>query len=366
MTTMRGTVLALAALLALAPAACKKDEATGAKKQPDGKGATKQEPVKPKEDPKDPKPPEVQKPTSADYMMKLGECQGYVAARDEAALAGCYTDTATGEFVDAMPAFTGGKAIVEGIYKPMFVGFPDFAVEPQLTLVSGNKVALLVIAQGTQTGAFFGAPPTGKKVGLVGIRYAELDESLKMTRDLHFANVATILGQLGLAKGPGRPVMDKGWDDKPTVTSEGSDAEKANVAVVKAYLEHANKHDVPGAVGTFAADAVFHDYFLPEDVKGAEGLTAFFAGMVSGFPDLKITDSDMFAAGDYVFAVIELTGTNDGPMPALGLKKGTKKAVKLRAGEFYRVKDGKIAEVWGTGNGLAMAQQLGLAPPPKK
>ena len=68
------------------------------------------------------------------------------------------------------------------------------------------------------------------------------------------------------------------------------------------------------------------------------------------------------AAGDYVIAVEEFEGTNDGDLPAMKLKK-TAKGVALPVLVVHKIEAGKIKAVWVFYQRLGLAELLGVLPP---
>ena len=58
-----------------------------------------------------------------------------------------------------------------------------------------------------------------------------------------------------------------------------------------------------------------------------------------------------------------MTGTNDGDVPMMKLKK-TGKPIDVTFLEIDKVKDGKVTNAWLFYDNMAFASQLGLMPPP--
>jgi serine phosphatase RsbU (regulator of sigma subunit) len=81
---------------------------------------------------------------------------------DAAALAANYTDDCIVE--SPIGGHVEGPAGVEQIARITFDAFPDFRVEPEETLVIGDRVVVTLTIHGTDTGGLFGFPPTGKRI----------------------------------------------------------------------------------------------------------------------------------------------------------------------------------------------------------
>src|SRR5258706_15430173 len=87
--------------------------------------------------------------------------------------------------------------------------------------------------------------------------------------------------------------------------------------------------------------------------------------MSKAMPDAKITPKNVWAAGDYVIAETEMTGTLKG---AIGPIKPTNKTGTIHMVDVALVKDGKMAHGWAYGSSAEFANAFGLmkpkAPPP--
>ncbi|HEV8245699.1 MAG TPA: ester cyclase, partial [Polyangiaceae bacterium] len=79
--------------------------------------------------------------------------------------------------------------------------------------------------------------------------------------------------------------------------------------------------------------------------------------------DVKLTVDKSWAAGDYLVSEGTFSGTNDGDIPSMKVKK-TGKKVSARFLEVDKIQGGKFKNQWIFDNGMAFAMQLGLVPPP--
>src|SRR5205814_5097955 len=138
--------------------------------------------------------------------------------------------------------------------------------------------------------------------------------------------------------------------------------EKANLASARKAYAFFNHHD-KGLFDLMADDLVDHDQTLPGDVHGKAADAQHVAGFWQMSSNIKGDLPVMFAAGDYVVAIGRMTGTNDGDLPAMGIKK-TGKAFKVDFIEVSRWDNGKATELWPFMDGMQLAAQLGLVPPP--
>jgi len=77
-------------------------------------------------------------------------------------------------------------------------------------------------------------------------------------------------------------------------------------------------------------------------------------------PDQKVVNEMLIAEGDKVAAYATYSGTQTGPM---GGFPATGKSVNFKFLGFFRIEEGRIAEIWVEWDNLNMLTQLGLFPP---
>jgi predicted ester cyclase len=315
-----------------------------------------------------PEPAALPKPLSADDKVKLFQgCWAAFNAKDWAKFAPCYAENASSEDVDSgQPKYVGRNDIVEKGAKMFALQAPDVSGEAQLILVNGEHVAAVLLLAGTNTGPLLGPggaamPATNKKFGVLIAQAGELDASGPVIDDRLYMDAGSFLGQLGLNPGPHRPLLEPSAT-KEVVLASGSDEEKANLALVARNFELFNQHDAKGLVGIMT-DVVFSDGAAPADVVGKKAVKKAFDDLFQGFHDVKLSIDKSWAAGKYVVSEGSFSGTNDGNMPSMKLKK-TGKRVSVRVLELDEVSNGKLARQHIFDNGLAFAMQLGLLPPP--
>jgi predicted ester cyclase len=76
-----------------------------------------------------------------------------------------------------------------------------------------------------------------------------------------------------------------------------------------------------------------------------------------------VTIDDMMAEGDKVTCRFTARGVHNGEF--MGLPP-TGKKIAMTGIEIFRLRDGKIAELWGEANLMGLMQQLGILPAPPK
>jgi predicted ester cyclase len=312
-----------------------------------------------------PKPPEL---TPVQVAKLYQDCWAAFNAKDWAKFSPCFADNATSEEVDmGMPPLIG-KDIIEKNAKPFANAFPDATGEAQLTLVNGNNVVGVWLVRGQHKGPLPGPtgeiPATNKKIGYLIGHVVEVQGG-KAVHERQFADAHTMLGQLGLAPGPVRKVMDQGAAEKPVVIATGNDAEKSNVEAYKKYAEAFSKHDAAAVDALLTDDFVFSDQTAPADLVGKKEATRGLKELWKGMSDVRMDITSTWGAGDYVVSTGTFSGTNDGPMPSMKLYKKTGKHVAVNCLSIAKLQGGKLKNEWVFGNGMAFAAQLGLLPPEK-
>ena len=136
---------------------------------------------------------------------------------------------------------------------------------------------------------------------------------------------------------------------------------EANKLLIRSYIEEVfNKHQPAASDRFVATDFIEHNPRLPHE--GLAGTKKFLIKVFAAFSDYHGEIQELVAEGDKVVSRVQWTGTNDGPYegrPATGNK------LAFSTSDFFRIKNGKIAERWDVVETLARAVALGLVPAPK-
>jgi len=138
-------------------------------------------------------------------------------------------------------------------------------------------------------------------------------------------------------------------------------AEKGNIAIVRKFFEVG-----PSKGDLAAADILLHPGFslhtpLPTPGPGIEAMNNVITTCRAAFHDLNVTVDDIMAVEDRVTARFTARGIHKGEF--MGLPP-TGKAITMTGIEIFRIKDGKIVELWGEVNLMGLMQQLGILPAP--
>jgi predicted ester cyclase len=110
-----------------------------------------------------------------------------------------------------------------------------------------------------------------------------------------------------------------------------------------------------------AGDLIDHNP-LPGQPGGLAGQIWAVEMIRRAFPDLRFTGDVVMSDGQFVTGRWTMTGTNTGPFDVFGLPP-TGRPVTMTGQEIFRVRDGRLAEVWHQEDVPGMLGQLGLEPP---
>lgn len=133
-----------------------------------------------------------------------------------------------------------------------------------------------------------------------------------------------------------------------------------NKAIVRRFFEEGpSKGNLSIADELLSPDFTLH-VPLPAS-QGIEGINEVITACRAAFEHLNVTIEDMSAEGNKVTARFTARGIHKGNFMGL---PATGKPITMTGIEIFRIKDGKIAELWGEANLLGLMQQLGIIPEP--
>jgi predicted ester cyclase len=134
---------------------------------------------------------------------------------------------------------------------------------------------------------------------------------------------------------------------------------EANKDLVRRYTEEVFNNKRLAAIDEFLApDLIDHTLppSLPPTIEGSKQAISMY---LKAFPDLRATIDDLVAEGDKVVCRFTSHGTQRG---AFGALPSMGRRVHISSYLIARVRDGKIVEMWGLDDQLAMLRQLGVIP----
>jgi ketosteroid isomerase-like protein len=253
------------------------------------------------------------------------------------------------------------RARTEGFWKAF-----TLAGEPVVTLGHGEKTATIYAITLVHDGQFQDMAPTNKKVGMHVVETGSLLADGRHGATKIYLDQGTMMAQLGASKAKARPPIELSGQPRAYALGTDTEAEKANVELVKAAFAAVSAHDVAAAAALYAPEAVLSNQAAPVDITGSKKITAFLKELTKAFPDLSVKIDDVWGAGDWVYAEATSAGTNQAAFKTMGIKKKTGKPFTLHEAHVLRFEEGKVQEHWIFANGAALAGQLGLLPPPPK
>jgi len=140
-----------------------------------------------------------------------------------------------------------------------------------------------------------------------------------------------------------------------------SPSEQGNVEIVRRFFAVG-----PSSGDLAAADALLDPGFslhtpLPTPGPGIEAMNNVITTCRAAFHGLHVTIEDMMADGDRVTCRFTARGVHRGEF--MGLPP-TGKPIEMTGIEIFRLRDGRIAELWGEANLMGLMHQLGILPGP--
>jgi steroid delta-isomerase-like uncharacterized protein len=136
-------------------------------------------------------------------------------------------------------------------------------------------------------------------------------------------------------------------------------------AVVRKFFDALNAADLDQVAALSNEEIAFIDVAFSEEIGGRAAWRAYCERYTTGFSDLRIELTNLFGAGDWVFAEAVGRGTNDGPLVSPGGEiPATGRRIEVRFGMVFRVEGGQIAESREYYDAMTFLTQLGLMPGP--
>jgi steroid delta-isomerase-like uncharacterized protein len=136
-------------------------------------------------------------------------------------------------------------------------------------------------------------------------------------------------------------------------------SEGANMQVVRRFFEVGpSRGDLQAADALLAPEFSLHTP-LPTPGPGIEAMNTVITTCRAAFHGLHVTIDDLMADGDRVTCRFTARGVHNGEF--MGLPP-TGKGIEMTGIEIFRLRDGRIAELWGEANLMGLMQQLGILP----
>jgi steroid delta-isomerase-like uncharacterized protein len=122
------------------------------------------------------------------------------------------------------------------------------------------------------------------------------------------------------------------------------------------YTEVWVKGNFDAAREMFTDDYVRHDLRRTEAEPGGAGQAKIAADFRAAFPDLVFEITHLIAEGDHVVGRWTANGTHTG---SWGTVEPSGRRVTFSAVNIFRLREGKIVEIWNYRDDLALREQVG-------
>ncbi len=135
-----------------------------------------------------------------------------------------------------------------------------------------------------------------------------------------------------------------------------------NKAIIQRLIEEVYNQGNLDVVDELIAPDVFDHAAVPEHQHGIDGFKHVMEWVRNLSPDVHYDVDDIIAEGDKVAVRMTQSGTHTGT-----LREGqppTGKRFSVDYVHWFRLADGKVAELWAVRDDLSRLQQLGLMPVP--
>lgn len=119
------------------------------------------------------------------------------AARDAAALAA--THAVRGIVVSPTGGVLEGREEIEHVYRVWLAAFPDLQVKSEELIIDGDRVVEIAHLSGTHSGEFFGAAPSGRRVGVAAAIVVTIKDG-EITHERRILDFTGVLVQVGVLK----------------------------------------------------------------------------------------------------------------------------------------------------------------------
>lgn len=153
-----------------------------------------------------------------------------------------------------------------------------------------------------------------------------------------------------------------GWDTPSNVhPAEASmvTTAQSKKELVRQSFTVLNERDREGFVALHPEDTVLHDG--TEEIHGIDAIADHEFAFLEAFPDLTLTPEPIIVEDDMVAARWIAAGPHEGEFNGI---EPTGEEFEIAVMGMFRVKDGRVAEVWLLADQFGLMRQLGIVEPP--
>ena len=304
--------------------------------------------------------PKVEPKSPAELERNTGEAMiAAINAHDAKKIASYFTETAIVK-VAGFPDLVGRDAIAAD-WQIRFDRIADSKSMVSRVFVKGDAL----VAEWVFTGMakpMPGGAAGDKPVGAMGVDVAWYTPEGLVKEQHTYMDANTLASQMGMSKQKGRAVPALPSGAPTVVVATGSEMETKNADAAKKMFEAFEKKSDTDFLAGAADDLTWDDLTQPEATKGKAANKKWFTAFTAAFPDVKVTSANVWGIGDFVITEGAITGTQKGAFFGIAPKQ---KQINIHGLDVILFKDGKVVSGRSYANGMEMATQLGLIPPPQ-
>jgi len=141
-------------------------------------------------------------------------------------------------------------------------------------------------------------------------------------------------------------------------TARSQDVQAASIEIITRF-EHAFRAADQATIDELGDPGLVDHNPAPGYEPTLAGFKEKVAGFKAAFPDLQEDLQDVVASGDTVATRWVVTGSAQQELmgiPASG------QPIRVEGMNFYRLRDGRVTDIWTQFDGVALMQQLGALP----
>jgi steroid delta-isomerase-like uncharacterized protein len=131
-----------------------------------------------------------------------------------------------------------------------------------------------------------------------------------------------------------------------------------NIAIITRF-EHAFRAADQATIDELCDPGLADHNPAPDEEPTLAGFKEKVAGFKASFPDLEEDLQDIIASGDTVATRWLVTGSLRHELMGIPASGQT---ISVEGMNFYRLKDGRVTDIWTQFDGVALMQQLGAFP----
>jgi steroid delta-isomerase-like uncharacterized protein len=139
-------------------------------------------------------------------------------------------------------------------------------------------------------------------------------------------------------------------------------SKEENKAVTRGFFENVWNQGNFDVMEEFASSDI-EVHSASQEFTGVDAYKKYIQAYRNAFPDVKFTIKEQIAEDDKVVDRFTVSGTHKGELK--GIPPSGKRFEVMGIG-ISRLKDNKMAEIWGVFDALGMMRQIGAAPQPKQ